>query len=100
MSCGVAGDSPVLAEGLSRAHGALSRGHEIQPESGTRRRFLRGAALLGAGVTLAGAPSLAAQAPALPGGPIAGLDALALSEAIRSRKISCTEVMKAYLAQI
>ena len=106
MSCGVAGDSSVLAEGLSRAHGALPRegafprGNEIQSESATRRRFLRGAALLGAGVTLARAPSLAAQAPALPGGPIAGLDALALSEAIRSRAMSCTEVMKAYLAQI
>lgn len=68
--------------------------------SAERRRFLRGAAVLGTGLALARTPVVASQPAALAGGPIAGLDALALSEAIRSREISCVEVMKAYLAQI
>lgn len=68
--------------------------------SAERRRFLRGAAVLGTGLALARMPVVASQAAALPGGPIAGLDALELSETIRSREVSCVEVMKAYLAQI
>ncbi len=75
-------ESPVLAHGAGR------------------RRFLQGAALLGAGFAFGHGSLQAAQATALPGGPVAGLDALALSAAIRSRAVSAVEVMKAYLAQI
>ncbi len=69
----------------------------LQPD---RRRFLAGVGALGAGAALGGFATAARSSAALPGGPIVGLDALALSAAIRSRQISCIEVMQAYLAQI
>jgi amidase len=62
-----------------------------------RREFLRGGATLAAGLAL-GAGGMSATAAGA--GDILGLDALALSEYIRARKLSCVEVMRAYLAQI
>ena len=69
----------------------------LQPD---RRRFLAGVSALGAGAALGSFAAAARASESLPGGPIAGLDALALSAAIRSRQISCVEVMQAHLAQI
>ena len=84
----------------SRAHGALLRRDAVAAAVQARRGFLRGAAVLGAGLAVGRTPLLSAEAPALPGGPVAGLDALALSRAIAARDVSSVEVMKAYLGQI
>jgi amidase len=64
-----------------------------------RRTFLRRASAIGA--TIAASPLLAAKEPISESGTdITALSATALSRAIRQRKVSCVEVMRAYLDQI
>lgn len=61
----------------------------------SRREFVR---LGGAATAAAALAPLGARA--APGKDITALDALALAEQIRARKISCVEVMQSYLARI
>jgi amidase len=64
-----------------------------------RRDFLRGASAVG--VAIAAAPLLAAKTPAPESSSdITALSATELSRAIRQRKVSCFDVMRAYLDRI
>jgi amidase len=75
--------------------------HANEPTVGwlDRREFLRGAGALAAGA-VAGAAGMSAVSAAPGAEGIVELDALALSALIRARRLSCVEVMQAYLAQI
>lgn len=64
-----------------------------------RRQFLRSAATLGSALALPSVFCRSAFAASLPG-EITGFTATQLSEAIRLRSVSCSEVMQAYLAHI
>lgn len=71
------------------------------PAAGSRRDFLRNAGLLGAAALLPGGlgaagTAMAAQAPS----DIVMADAVALSAWIKARKVSCREVMSAFLDHI
>ncbi len=63
-----------------------------------RREALRAAGLLTAGTVASGLVSSAFAAPR--GADIVAMDAMELSQHIKSKQVSCVEVMDAYLAQI
>ena len=66
-----------------------------------RRQFLINSGKLGAAVALTSMTSYASSKPKLPAvTSITEFSATQLSEAIRSRQVSCVEVMQAYLARI
>ena len=73
-----------------------------QAGAGNRRDFLKwGAAALAAPAAGGAASAREVAAPvAAAGGDITGWSAVQLAQAIRSRSVSCVEVMQAYLAQI
>lgn len=74
------------------------------PDDPGRRRFLACAAQAGAGIlgtmTLPRGPVAAQTAATAPLPELVAMDALPLSEAIRTKRVSCVEVMTAYLDHI
>jgi amidase len=71
-------------------------------QSADRREMLRGAGLMAGGAIATGlVPGALGGAMAAPrGGDIVAMDAMELSQRIKSKQVSCVEVMDAYLTQV
>jgi amidase len=74
--------------------------HTRQGHSLSRRRLLAGSGSVATGLAMAGLPGIRAAAATDAISDIVVMDALELSRAIKHRKVSCAEVMEAFLNHI